>query len=72
MFNLSKNYRFIDLKATNLQFLSPDKNLRLSAANSLSKTNNNFSEQTNTSSFISNNQKLFSNLYTNAHDSTMN
>jgi heme/copper-type cytochrome/quinol oxidase subunit 2 len=72
VFNLSKNYRFIDLKATNLQFLSPDKNLRLSAANSLSKTNNNFSEQTNTSSFISNNQKLFSNLYTNAHDSTMN
>ena len=72
VFNLSKNYRFVDLKAANLQFLSPDKNLRLSATNSLSKTNNNFSEQTNTSSFISNNQKLFANLYTNAHDSTMN
>ena len=54
IFNYSKNYRFIDLKSNNLQFLSPDKNTRLTLNKNLSSTNLEFGTQPNTTNLINN------------------
>jgi heme/copper-type cytochrome/quinol oxidase subunit 2 len=63
IFNKSKHYRFIDLKSSNLQFLSPDKNLRSVVNKNLSGTNVDFTTQTNVSAFLTKNDKIQSSSY---------
>ena len=72
LFNTSKNYRFLDLKSNNLQFLSPDKNLRSTVNRGLSTTNRDFDPQTNTYALINSNQNLNSSNYSNFTKSNSN
>jgi hypothetical protein len=65
LFNDAKNYRFVDLKSSNLQFLSPDKNLRNTLARGISSTNMDFDARSNTSSLIMSNNSLKTNVYSN-------
>ena len=71
LFNEAKNYRFIDLKSGNLQFLSPDKNLRNTLSRGVSSTNTDFDPMSNVSNLISSNNSLKANLYTN-YDKSLN
>jgi hypothetical protein len=70
-FNSVKNYRFKDSKSGNLQFLSPDKNLRLTVNNSLTSTNRDLGYTTNTINVINANSKLDSSLYNNYVSSSL-
>jgi hypothetical protein len=70
LFNQSRNYRFKDLKSSNLQFLSPDKNTRDLLDNRLNTTNRNFSFNTNTGSLQDKSLLLstgISDIYSNAN-----
>lgn len=65
LFNNSKSYRFKDIKSPNMQFLSPDKNLRSIANKSLSASNINFNYDTNTGQMINKNSQISNGLYEN-------
>jgi hypothetical protein len=65
LFNDSRSYRFKDIKSSNMQFLSPDKNTRLGANKSLSSSNVNFNYNTNVSQIISQGSSIGSGLYEN-------
>jgi len=52
LFNSLKNYRFIDLKSNNLQFLSSDKNLRTAVNSSLLGIDTNFSSNASVPAFF--------------------
>lgn len=65
LFNNLKSYRFKDIKSPNMQFLSPDKNLRSTANKSLSASNINFNYNTNTGQVINQNSQISNSLYEN-------
>ena len=72
LFNNAKDYRFLDLKSSNLQFLSPDKNLRNTLTRGVSATNIDFDSVSNISSLISSNNSLEANTYVNYNRSLNN
>jgi len=57
-FNESRNYRFKDPKSSNLQFLSPDKNLRLVPNKFMGSTNRDLGFSTNTNLLLHNVDRL--------------
>jgi heme/copper-type cytochrome/quinol oxidase subunit 2 len=65
LFNESKNYRFKDLKSTNLGFLSPDKNTRYTANNSASYAYSDLTYGTSSGQVLNNNISLGNNLHKN-------
>lgn len=70
IFNFSKNYRFYDLKSNNLQFLSPDKNLRTSVNYNLNATSREFDSVTNLTSFFYSTLNMDTNTYTNFNNAS--
>jgi len=72
VFNSAKSYRFVDLKSSNLQFLSPDKNLRYTVNKGVSSTNRDFDPSSNIVSFIKQNTSLTSNTNSNYEGSLNN
>lgn len=67
---MSKNYKFIDLKSSNLQFLSPDKNLRNTINRNVSSTNREFSSNSNINSLNTNILGLDTNIHSSFIGST--
>jgi len=65
LFNFSKSYRFKDIKSPNMQFLSPDKNLRSTVNKSASSSNISFNYDTNTGGIFNKNSLISSSLYDN-------
>jgi hypothetical protein len=72
IFNSAKSYRFTDLKSSNLQFLSPDKNLRYTVNKGVSSTNRDFDPSSNIASFVKQNNSLTSNINNSYGNSTNN
>ena len=72
IFNSAKNYRFVDLRAGNLSFLSPDKNVRNTINKSTSSTNREFDHQTNTVSLLNSNMTTGSSSFDNFSKSSNN
>ena len=65
LFNSSRSYRFKDIKSPNMQFLSPDKNLRSTVNKSASSSNVSFNYDTNTGGVFNKNSLISSGLYDN-------
>jgi hypothetical protein len=71
IFNESRNYKFKDLKSSNLQFLNTDKNLRNTVNIKSNIINKNFLNSTNISDVQGGNFKLNSNIFNNYLSSTV-
>jgi len=75
LFNSLKNYRFIDLKSNNLQFLSSDKNLRTAVNSSLLGIDTNFSSNASVPAFLiksNQTQNTYYNYFKNCYTSKIN